>query len=119
LTASVFHDVLVCKSLTSPVPLVKKIMGYDKNDLSQVPAIRWGVQNENFARHQYANLMSADHNNCTCNLTGLGINPLYPHLGVSPDGVTSCSSHGQGVLEIKCPYSARNADFLTNETCNF
>ena len=72
-----------------------------------------------FARDQYASLMSTDHNNFTCNLTGLWINPLYPHLGVSPDGVTSCSCQGQGVLEIKRPYSARNADFLTNETCNF
>ena len=119
LTASVFHDVLVRKSSTSPVPLVMKIMGYEKNDLSHVPAIKWGVQNENFARDQYANLMSAEHDSFTCNLTGLWINPLYPHLGVSPDGVTSCSCHGQGVLEIKCQYSARNDDFLTNETCSF
>ena len=63
--------------------------------------------------------MSAEHNNFTCNLTGLWINPLYPHLGVSPDGVTSCSCHGQGLLEIKCPYSARHAEFLTSEMCCF
>jgi len=97
----------------------KEDYGICENDLSHVPAIRWGAQNENFARDQYANLVSADHNNFTCNLTVLWINPLYPHLGVNPDGVTSCSCHGQGVLEIKCPYSARNADFLTNKACNF
>ena len=57
MTASVFHDVLVHKPSTSPVPLVKKIMGYEKNDLSNVPAIKWGVENENVAMDQYNNLM--------------------------------------------------------------
>ena len=79
----------------SHFPLVKKIMGYEKNDLSHVPAIGWRVQNENVARDQYTNLLSAEHDNFTCNLTGLWINPLYPHLGVSPDGVTSRSCHGR------------------------
>ncbi|XP_065919203.1 uncharacterized protein [Dysidea avara] len=119
LTASLFHDVFVRKPTTNPELLVKKIMGYEQNDLSHIPAIRWGVQNESVARVQYASIMSAEHNNFTCNLTGLWINSLYPHLGVSPDGVTSCSCHGQGLLEIKCPYSARNAEFLTSETCCF
>ena len=49
LTASVFHDVLVRKPSNSPVPLVTKIMGYEKNDLSNVPAIKWGVENKNVA----------------------------------------------------------------------
>lgn len=35
------------------------------------------------------------------------INPLYPHLGASPDGVITCDCCGRGVLEIKCPYNAR------------
>ena len=35
------------------------------------------------------------------------INPQYPHLGASPDGVTMCDCCGMGVLELKCPYSAR------------
>jgi len=28
------------------------------------------------------------------------INPKWPHLGASPDGVVSC--HGIGVIEVKC-----------------
>ena len=43
-------------------------------------------------------------------MTGLHINPQYPHLGASPDGLISCSCCGNGLLEIKCPYSKRNLD---------
>jgi len=44
LTASLFHDVLVQKPTTNPKPLLKKIMGYEHNDLSHVPAIKWGFK---------------------------------------------------------------------------
>ena len=30
-----------------------------------------------------------------------------PHLGASPDGFLQCECCGNGVLEIKCPYNAR------------
>jgi len=33
---------------------------------------------------KYASLMSIEHGNFTCDWTGFWINPLYPHLGVSP-----------------------------------
>ena len=82
-------------------------MGYEQNDLSHIPVINWGLQNESAARQQYATIMSTDHEEFTCNLTKLWIN-LYPHLGVSPDGVTTCSCCGDGLLEIKCPFSARH-----------
>ena len=119
LTASVFHDVYVRKESTNPEPLVKRIMGYEQSDLSYVPAINWGVQNEGVARQQYTTMMSAGHEGFTCNLSGLWINPLYPHFGVSPDGITTCSCCGDGLLEIKCPFSARHAGSLNNETCAF
>jgi len=34
----------------------------------------------------------------------LCINPEWPFIGASPDGVISCQFHGKGVLEVKCPY---------------
>ena len=37
-------------------------------------------------------------------LTGLWINPKYPQLGASPDGLVDDPSCGAGVLEIKCPF---------------
>ena len=39
--------------------------------------------------------------------SGLLIHTSYPHLGASPDGVISCNCCGNGVLEVKCPYNAR------------
>ena len=94
-------------------------MGYKQNDLSHVPAIKWGVENENVARQLYTNVMSTKHDNFACNLTGLWVSPLYPHLGASPDGVTTCGCHGDGLVEIKCPFSARHANSLSSQTCGF
>lgn len=35
---------------------------------------------------------------------GLHLNPKYPFLGASPDGLVCCDCCGTGVLEIKCPF---------------
>ena len=43
-------------------------------------------------------------------MTGLHINPQYLHPGASPDGLIPCACCGDGLLEIKCPYSKRNED---------
>ena len=47
------------------------------------------------------------HTNFTIRDSGLVINPLWPFIGASPDGVISCTCCGQGTLEIKCPYCHR------------
>ena len=94
-------------------------MGYEQSDLGHVPAIKWGVENENVARQVYTNVMSANHDNFACNLTGLWVSRLYLHLGASPDGVTTCGCHGDVLVEIKCPFSARNANSLSSQTCGF
>ena len=121
ITASTFHDVYVHKESTHPGPLLKRIMGYKQNDLSYIPAVNWGIQNETNARQQYTTVMSTRHKAFTCSLTGLWVSPLYPHIGVSPDGVTNCQCCGDGILEIKCPHSARHTDpnSLTSTTCAF
>ena len=36
------------------------------------------------------------------------INPQWPFIAVSPDGIIDCFCCGKGVLEIKCPYSHQN-----------
>jgi len=63
LMASLFHNFFVWKPTTDPVPLLKKVMGYEQSDLGHIPSIWWGVQNENIAREKYAVLMSAVHDN--------------------------------------------------------
>ena len=34
----------------------------------------------------------------------LQVNPSYPYLGVSVDGVVSCPQCEVGIVEVKCPY---------------
>ena len=36
------------------------------------------------------------------------MNPLYPYLGDTPDGLVKCQCCGDGLIEIKCPYSVKD-----------
>ncbi|KAM3619822.1 uncharacterized protein V6R79_014096 [Siganus canaliculatus] len=47
--------------------------------------------------------------------SGFVINPDYPWIGASPDGLVTCTCHGDGVLEIKCPFSSK--DCTLTESC--
>ena len=48
--------------------------------------------------------------------SGLVINPKFPHLGASPDGLIACDCCGLGCLEIKCPYCSKDS---LPESANF
>ena len=48
-----------------------------------------------------------DHQNLQVSENGLFINPRWPHIGASPDGIVQCDCCDKHVLEIKCPYSHR------------
>lgn len=39
---------------------------------------------------------------------GFRISPLHPFIGASPDAYVSCSCCGTGILEIKCPFCAKD-----------
>ena len=107
ITASSFHDVYVLKDGTSPESLCIRLLR--PRDLSHITAIKWGINNEDKARQQYTEEMPTCHQNFCCEPCGLVVNPLYPHLGASPDGNVSCTCCGTGLLEIKCPYTGRNS----------
>ena len=51
--------------------------------------------------------MKESHQQFEYTAAGLVINPLYPHLGASPDGYTECECCGKGIIEIKCPFSCK------------
>ena len=84
-----------------------------------------GIKNENRARQQYNESTSLKHTNFKRTLVGLVINPLYPHLGASPDGLISCDYCGDGVIKIKRPYSGRECHpkdvrgKLLNQVCTW
>jgi len=78
---------------------------------------RWGCQHEQEARESYKLEQEKVHQNFSLSLSGFKINPQFPHIGATADGVVSCSCCGEGVMEIKCPFCVRDkslehVDFL-------
>ena len=77
-------------------------------------ATSWGCKHEKRAINVYANKMSDSHKKFLVSDSGLHVNPNWPHLGASPDGLVECACCGQGTCEIKCPFCSR--DKTTEET---
>ena len=42
-------------------------------------------------------------------ISGMWIDPAYPQLAASPDGLVNDPTEGKGLLEIKCPYMLRDS----------
>ena len=79
-------------------------MGYSSNDLSSIPAVKYGVDNEQNARDWYAKQMRSLHQNLSCRESRFYVCQSNPFLGASSDGIVSCSCCGRGILEIKCSF---------------
>ena len=67
----------------------------------------WGCKHETEARKMYERISKAHHKDFKVIENGLFINPQWPFIGESPDGIISCQCCTRGVLEIKCPYCHR------------
>ena len=109
LTASHFH--VVCRHVDAasqvyPKSIVKRIMQY-YSSAQNVPALKWGRDNEDRARNEYIKFTKGKHNNLAVRPSGLVIHPNYPLLGASPDGFVCCDCCESRVLEIKCPCQYR------------
>ena len=113
ITASKFHT--VCHtSITSPSrSLVQQIL--TGGNVSSA-AIAWGIQNETVAVQEFKRTASLNHTSFALKFTGLHINPKFLHLGASPDGLVSCECCGEGLLEVKCPYSIRHISPTSADT---
>ena len=57
-------------------------------------------------------MMESHHTNLTVRKGGLVINPQYPWLGASPDGILTCDCHEMGVLEVKAPSSLEHSTLV-------
>lgn len=109
ITSSLFKRVKNASVVNPPMSLVKTVMGEYKFDSTKVPALNWGITHEDIAREEYIALVSEGHVEFVCFASGLHVNPRFPHLGATPDGVVNCDCCGKGLLEIKCPYKHRNS----------
>lgn len=107
LTASQFGAICRTSGDKPAKSLVKQLLQRDSTAKSA--ALSWGVENESKARLKYEKVMKTSHTSFKVESTGLHVNPDYPHLGGSPDGLTSCTCCGDGILEIKCPYNLHNS----------
>jgi hypothetical protein len=87
-TASVFYEFV-----KNPVTMTRKMLWEEKPDLSQIVAIKWGLENEARAISDF------EHNHGKVDKVGLFVSKTIPFLGASPDGLwNGC------VVEVKCPF---------------
>ena len=111
ITASKFGSVLHTSLLSPAQSLVDSLL--KPSSKLHTPPVEWGVTNEPLAREEYKRISQFNHTSFEVDASGLVVNPTYPYLGASPDGLVSCSCCGEGLLEIKCPYSIRDQDPTT------
>ncbi|KAF3838848.1 hypothetical protein F7725_010616 [Dissostichus mawsoni] len=64
------------------------------------------------AKKSYLVAMQDHHEDINVAASGLILNPELPWIGASPDGVVTCACHEPGILEIKCPFSAKDRSLL-------
>jgi hypothetical protein len=87
-TASVFYEFV-----KNPMTMTRKMLWEERPDLSKIPAIKWGLENEARAISDFEN----DHGKV--DKVGLFVSKTIPFLGASPDGLwNGC------VVEVKCPF---------------
>ena len=105
LTASNFGTVAKRRSMTPSAPLVKQLL-YSRH--RSTTAMRWGREHEQDARETYIKTYPSN----TVTESGLVIDKDRGWLACSPDDLVTDSSARDplGVVEYKCPYSAKEID---------
>ena len=105
-SASKFKSAVHTDPTQPSVALVKSIC-YPMRSFKSA-AYEYGCKHETDARKEYEYAMKQQHQSLSVKESGLILDPMYPFVGASPDGVITCTCCGTGVLEIKCPYSCKN-----------
>ena len=75
------------------------------------PKYRYGCEHESMARKDFVTMRHDQrHINFRCSEAGFHLSKQNAFIGASPDGIISCDCCGEGLLEIKCPYTYCNKD---------
>lgn len=105
LTASKF-GVIVTRKKDKEKFILNQLL--NEVDLSKVPAVLFGRENEDKAVFDYVQYMNNSGRNVSVYRAGCVINPNFPWLAASPDRVVHDSVAGFGLVEVKCSFSKRN-----------
>jgi len=104
ITASNMGAVVKRKKI-EPDNLVKKLCGYTTIP-DTVKSLQYGRKHEPVAIADYARSHLKTCDEVRIESCGLLVNPSYPFLGASIDGLVVCSKCGTGIVEVKCPYGS-------------
>lgn len=118
ITASNFGAAIGMNKYKSPRGLLKDLLW---NTFRGNAATRWGTEHEDVARDAYVAYIRNEINTGRSNYTsirveetGLYVNPSFPWMGSSPDGVVHVTQRDgtslKFLLEIKCPFGKKFYD---------
>ena len=95
---------VICTDPSQPSASLIKSICYPEMHKFSSDACTYGCKHETEARQEYEYQMQAIHKSFSVTNSGLVLHPMYPFMGVSPDGLVNCSCCSNGLVEIKCPY---------------
>ena len=107
ITASLFSSVKHFRFTDQKENYISKII-MGKTKTITTPSLSFGVVNEPLARQQYFEKYKQGHGKANLRTCGLFIDPNFPYLGTSPDGIIQCKCCGEGLVEIKCSFVHKN-----------
>lgn len=109
ITASKLRNAVVTNA-ENPSPSLIKGIYYPESTKFYSVACEYGCKHESEARKEYTYIMQKDHTSFEIKECGLVIDPMFPFLGATPDGLVTCACCGNGTLEVKCPFSCRKKE---------
>ena len=99
----------VCRTrIEKPSRSLLQFICYPQSHCFNTAATRWGCDHKKLARDHYYCVMAQQYEKLIIEDSGFVINPSWPHVGASPDGVIHCMCCGKGTLEIKCSFCHRD-----------
>lgn len=107
ITASTLYDGCHTSLSTPSLSLVKRICAPQSINVS-APPVRYGREHEGDALDKYKNVAGDVHYNVHFKEAGLFVSKENVFLAATPDMLVECDCCGAGVVEVKCPWNARD-----------
>ena len=95
------YSLLPKTNIAKPAKSLVKSICYPEAHNFSTAATRWSSEHEVRARRAYHIEINGFHESLTISDSGLNIDPRWPYLVASPDGIVDCKYWGMGVLYVK------------------